>query len=243
MTSGLDISSSNESFLLGVTSYRDLHLFSVQHQSTLHDGGEEGGEGDGEGEGERSNSVALLVTKQLCSMSKRQITSILSKAQLGKEYMYIVYVCVLFAYLCYLLSLSSFLPPPLSLYLCLLSVSPPSPLLLSPSLSLSLSLFSPSSPSLLLSLGSSLDTLIVLGSSNGDIILQANTHALVRLTLHSSSTQQLSMSLSSVFSIEPNMESFQYDESLPQYVGKVNDVVCKWPLLFTLTEDGIVRIL
>lgn len=127
MTSGLDISSSNESFLLGVTSYRDLHLFSVQHQSTLHDGGEEGGEGDGEGEGERSNSVALLVTKQLCSMSKRQITSILSKAQLGKEcmytYMYIYVYCLLISVISFLFLLSSL---PLSLYLCLLSVSPSS---------------------------------------------------------------------------------------------------------------------
>ena len=133
-----------------------------------------------------------------------------------------------------LLSPFSFFFPPspsLSIFVFFLFLLPPTP-------SLPLSLLS-----LPLSLGSSLDTLIVLGSSNGDIILQANTQALVRLTLHSSSTQQLSMSLSSVFSIEPNMESFQYDESLPQYVGKVNDVVCKWPLLFTLTEDGIVRIL
>ena len=143
MTSGLDISSSNESFLLGVTSYRDLHLFSVQHQSTLHDGGEEGGEGDGEGEGERSNSVALLVTKQLCSMSKRQITSILSKAQLGKEYMYMyMYMyCLLISVIFFLFLLSS-LPLSLSIFVFFLFLLPP------PSFSLSLSLsLSPSSSS------------------------------------------------------------------------------------------------
>ena len=39
------------------------------------------------------------------------------------------------------------------------------------------------------------------------------------------------------------MESFQYDDTLPQYVGKLNDVLFKWPLLFTLTDDGIVCIL
>ena len=81
VTSNYDANSSHESFLLGVTSYRDLHLFSVQHQAAFQDGGdeEEGGQ-DGQGTG----SVALLVTKQICSMSKRQITSILTKAQLGK---------------------------------------------------------------------------------------------------------------------------------------------------------------
>ena len=80
VTSNYDANSSHESFLLGVTSYRDLHLFSVQHQATFQDGGQE----EEEGEGERSGSVILLVTKQICTMSKRQITSILTKAQLGR---------------------------------------------------------------------------------------------------------------------------------------------------------------
>ena len=71
---------------------------------------------------------------------------------------------------------------------------------------------------ILLSLGSSLDTLTVLGSHKDDFIPVANDSSLIHLTLHSSSSQQQSLALSSVFSIEPNMKSFQYDDTLPQYV-------------------------
>ncbi|XP_019858485.1 PREDICTED: uncharacterized protein LOC109586717 [Amphimedon queenslandica] len=38
------------------------------------------------------------------------------------------------------------------------------------------------------------------------------------------------------------MESFQYDDALPQYVGKLKDIIFNWPLLFTLTKDGIVLV-
>ncbi|XP_019855300.1 PREDICTED: uncharacterized protein LOC109584134 [Amphimedon queenslandica] len=91
-------------------------------------------------------------------------------------------------------------------------------------------------------LGSSLDTLTVLGSHKGDVILLANNSSLIHLTLHSSSSHQQSLVFSLVFSIEPNMESFQYDDTLPQYVGKLNDVLFNWLLLFTLSEDGIVLV-
>ena len=74
-TSDLSSHSPQESFLLAVTSSRDIHLYSIQHVPALY---------ESEGEGEDGDKLALLPFKQLSSMSKRQITNMLSKAQLGK---------------------------------------------------------------------------------------------------------------------------------------------------------------
>uniref|UniRef100_A0A1X7UB99 Uncharacterized protein n=1 Tax=Amphimedon queenslandica TaxID=400682 RepID=A0A1X7UB99_AMPQE len=72
------------------------------------------------------------------------------------------------------------------------------------------------SPSIsMIHISSSLDTLTVLGSHKGDVIPLANDSSLIHLTLHSSSSQQQSLALSSVFSIEPNLEFFQFDDTLP----------------------------
>lgn len=71
-----------------------------------------------------------------------------------------------------------------------------------------------------------------------DIVLLANNTAILRLLSHPTSHQ---LNLSAVFSIEPNMEEFQ-DDLLPHYVGGVSAVCLRWPLLFTVTEDGIVCI-
>ena len=71
-----------------------------------------------------------------------------------------------------------------------------------------------------------------------DIVLLANNTAILRLLSHPISHQ---LNLSAVFNIEPNMEEFQ-DDLLPHYVGGVSAVCLRWPLLFTVTEDGIVCI-
>ena len=82
--------------------------------------------------------------------------------------------------------------------------------------------------------------MIPLGSSEGgDIVLLANNIAILCLSLHPSSHQ---LNVSTVFSIEPNMEGFE-DELLPRYVGRITVAIVIWPLLFSLTEDGIVCIL
>lgn len=87
-------------------------------------------------------------------------------------------------------------------------------------------------------IGTSVETLSLIGSYEVDIVLLANNTALIRLSSHSTSHQ---LNLSAIFNIEPNMEQFQ-DDLLPHYVGGVSAVCLRWPLLFTVTEDGIVCI-
>lgn len=84
-----------------------------------------------------------------------------------------------------------------------------------------------------------MDSLQVVGSFNMEVLLLINSFALLRIMVDPSSRR---ISVSSLFSVEPNMEEFK-DELLPSYVAGLSAVHCQWPLLFCLTEDGIVCIL
>ena len=87
-------------------------------------------------------------------------------------------------------------------------------------------------------LGSTIDSLQMISSFNMEALLLINDIGLLRV-LADPSNQRLS--ISSLFSIEPNMDECK-DHLLPEYVGSLTAVHCQWPLLFCLTEDGIVCI-
>lgn len=167
-----------ESYLIAVTSLRDVHLYSVSHSPQEKIKGEREGEREGEGR---------LLFKLLSTMTKRQIKSILSRAQLGE--------------------------PTNQIALVTRSIVP--------------------------LLGSSVETLLPMGSHEGEIALVANSHALLRIFSDPASHQ---LSFMAGFSIDPHLEEFD-DDLLPNYVGGVSDVSIAWPLVFTLTEDGIICIL
>ena len=89
-------------------------------------------------------------------------------------------------------------------------------------------------------LGMKIDSLFPLGTSDtGNIVLLANGNSVLHLTINASSLELL---LSAIFSINPDMSLYN-DDLLPQYVGKLAHAQVVWPLLFTLTEDGIICIL
>ena len=88
-------------------------------------------------------------------------------------------------------------------------------------------------------LGSTVDCLQVVSSLNMETLLLVNGSALLRVMADPSNQR---ITISSLFSIEPNMDEYK-DQLLPEYVGNVCAMHCQWPLLFSLTEDGIVCIL
>jgi spatacsin len=153
-SSSLEQSSCQESYLLAINSSKDLHLFSISHIPL-----------DREGENEEKGKLIFV---QLAAMSRRQVSSNLSKAQLG----------------------------------------------------------------------SSVEFLRPLGSNKGNIVLLVNENVLLTITSDRVSHQ---LSFLAIFSVEPNMEEF-YDELLPHYVEKISDICISWPLVFTVTGDGIVLV-
>ena len=86
--------------------------------------------------------------------------------------------------------------------------------------------------------GQILDSIQPVATHNNIAVLLANGNLILRLALppHASNP-----SITSTFSIDPNMDDYS-DEALPQFVAGVTAVHCCWPLVFVLTEDGIVCI-
>lgn len=90
-------------------------------------------------------------------------------------------------------------------------------------------------------LGKDVQTLFILGTSDSaDIVLLVNSDSVLNFNIDFSASSKLMVS--SVFTIEPNMSVFD-DDLIPQYVSKLKYAHIVWPLLFTLTDDGIISIL
>ena len=86
--------------------------------------------------------------------------------------------------------------------------------------------------------GQVLDSIQCVATHNNIAVLLANGNLILRLALPPHAPCP---SITSAFSIDPNMEDYS-DEALPQFVAGVTAIHCCWPLVFVLTEDGIVCI-
>ncbi len=87
--------------------------------------------------------------------------------------------------------------------------------------------------------GVTIETVISVGTFSNQVLLMVNSDLLVSVTFDPEFSRMVVLS---ALSVELSTDSYS-DSSLPQWVGPLANITFVPPLLFALTQDGLICIL